>query len=95
MSQSVNLDPSEPMSNPFVATLTLSCPNRPGIVAAVSSHLFEAGCNILGAQQFDDTETNQFFMRALFNEVGAATARRTVGRPTSGSRARATRSTPA
>ena len=26
--------------------LTLSCPNRPGIVAAVSNFLFEAGANI-------------------------------------------------
>jgi len=41
------------------AILTLSCPNRPGIVAAVSTLLFEAGCNILDAQQFDDTETGR------------------------------------
>jgi len=50
--------------------LALSCPNRPGIVAAVSTHLFEAGCNILDAQQFDDTETDRFFMRVAFNPVG-------------------------
>jgi formyltetrahydrofolate deformylase len=49
--------------------LALSCPNRPGIVAAVSTHLFEAGCNILDAQQFDDTETDRFFMRVVFNPV--------------------------
>jgi formyltetrahydrofolate deformylase len=49
--------------------LTLSCPNRPGIVAAVSTHLFENGCNILGANQFDDTETGRFFMRVVFNFV--------------------------
>jgi formyltetrahydrofolate deformylase len=47
--------------------LSLSCPNRPGIVAAVSGHLFETGCNILDAQQFDDTETSLFFMRVVFN----------------------------
>lgn len=52
------------------AILTLSCPNRPGIVAAVSSLLFEAGCNILDAQQFDDTETGRFFMRVVFNRLG-------------------------
>ncbi|UWU75887.1 formyltetrahydrofolate deformylase [Bradyrhizobium huanghuaihaiense] len=46
--------------------LVLSCPDRPGIVSAVSSRLFEAGCNILDAQQFDDTETGQFFMRVVF-----------------------------
>ncbi|NLS74236.1 formyltetrahydrofolate deformylase [Bradyrhizobium brasilense] len=47
--------------------LVLSCPDRPGIVSAVSSRLFEAGCNILDAQQFDDTETGQFFMRVVFD----------------------------
>jgi formyltetrahydrofolate deformylase len=51
------------------AILTLSCPNRPGIVAAVSALLFDAGCNILDAQQFDDTETGRFFMRVVFNRL--------------------------
>lgn len=51
--------------------LTLSCPDRPGIVAAVSTLLFERGQNILDAQQFDDVETGRFFMRVVF---GAATA---------------------
>jgi formyltetrahydrofolate deformylase len=46
--------------------LALSCPDRPGIVAAVSTHLFERGCNILDAQQYDDTETTRFFMRVVF-----------------------------
>jgi formyltetrahydrofolate deformylase len=49
--------------------LTLSCPNRPGIVAAVSTHLFKSGCNILDANQFDDTESGRFFMRVVFNPV--------------------------
>jgi formyltetrahydrofolate deformylase len=52
--------------------LTLSCANRPGIVAKVSTALFEGGFNILDAQQFDDTETGNFFMRVVFN--GAADA---------------------
>ena len=52
--------------------LTLACPDRPGIVAAVSTFLFEAGCNILDAQQFEDAETQRFFMRVLFNPVGEA-----------------------
>ncbi len=47
--------------------LTLSCANRPGIVAKVSAALFEGGFNILEAQQFDDTETGNFFMRVAFN----------------------------
>ncbi len=52
---------------PFI--LAFSCPNRPGIVAGVSTFLFEKGCNILEAQQFDDTETGRFFMRVVFNVV--------------------------
>ena len=52
--------------------LTFSCPNRPGIVAAVSAALFEGGFNILDAQQFDDVETGVFFMRVAFNVVAAS-----------------------
>ena len=39
--------------------LTLSCPDRPGIVSAVSTFLAHNGQNILDAQQFNDTETGQ------------------------------------
>jgi formyltetrahydrofolate deformylase len=54
--------------------LTLSCPDRPGIVSAVSTFLFEKGCNIIDAQQFGDLATGQFFMRVSFDvgENGAA-----------------------
>ena len=51
--------------------LTFSCPNRPGIVAAVSTALFDGGFNILDAQQFDDVETGNFFMRVAFNAASA------------------------
>ena len=47
--------------------LTLSCPDRPGIVAAVSAFLSDKGQNILDAQQFSDVETGRFFMRVLFD----------------------------
>ena len=57
------------MSDHYV--LTLSCPNRAGIVAAVATHLFENACNILDAQQYDDVETTRFFMRVVFDRVGA------------------------
>ncbi len=43
--------------------LTVSCVNQPGIVAAVAASLFEAGGNILEAQQFDDLAAERFFMR--------------------------------
>jgi formyltetrahydrofolate deformylase len=50
--------------------LTLSCEDRPGLVAAVAGILFESGGNILEAQQFDDVETGRFFMRVLFDLNG-------------------------
>ena len=36
--------------------LALSCPDKPGIVARVSSHLFENGCNILDAAQSEEPD---------------------------------------
>jgi formyltetrahydrofolate deformylase len=51
--------------------LTLSCPDRPGIVAAVTRLLFERGCNILDAQQFDAIDTGRFFMRVVFVRLEA------------------------
>ena len=59
---------------PTRSILTLSCANRPGIVAKVSTALFEGGFNILDAQQFDDVETGDFFMRVVFNAAGPADA---------------------
>jgi len=53
--------------------LTLSCKNRPGIVAAVSTYLFEHGADIREAQQFDDSETGKFFARIGFDLVGPQT----------------------
>ncbi|MCK9517322.1 MAG: formyltetrahydrofolate deformylase [Ottowia sp.] len=46
--------------------LTLSCPDRPGIVHAVSGFLLERGGNIEEAAQFNDAATGQFFMRVQF-----------------------------
>jgi formyltetrahydrofolate deformylase len=47
--------------------LTLSCPDRTGIVYRVSGLLFEAGFNILDSQQFGDEETGRFFLRVHFS----------------------------
>src|SRR5579871_1409427 len=54
--------------------LSLSCPDRPGIVAAVSAFLFDSGQNILDAQQFNDVETGKFFMRVVFTGAGSEQA---------------------
>jgi formyltetrahydrofolate deformylase len=62
------------MSDSFV--LTLSCPDRPGIVHAVSGYLFGQGGNILESQQFDDLQSGRFFMRIVFSvDAPAATLR--------------------
>jgi formyltetrahydrofolate hydrolase len=52
--------------------LTLFCPDRPGIVSAVSTFLAHNGQNILDAQQFNDVETGHFFMRVVFNPADLA-----------------------
>ncbi|NUK01864.1 formyltetrahydrofolate deformylase [Streptomyces lunaelactis] len=53
--------------------LTLSCPDRPGIVHAVSSYLFITGCNIEDSQQFGDRGTGLFFMRVHFSAEAPVT----------------------
>jgi formyltetrahydrofolate deformylase len=52
--------------------LTLSCPDRPGLVSSVSTFLAHNGQNILDAQQFTDTETGHFFMRVVFTAADLA-----------------------
>jgi len=47
--------------------LTLSCPDRTGIVHAVSGFLLERGGNIEEAAQFSDPATGLFFMRVQFS----------------------------
>ena len=60
--------------------LTLSCQDRPGLVAAVSALLFAQGGNILEAQQFDDRETGLFFMRVVFaTDQSRATLESAIG----------------
>jgi formyltetrahydrofolate deformylase len=46
--------------------LTLSCPDKPGIVHAVSGFLLERGGNIEEAAQYNDPDTGLFFMRVQF-----------------------------
>lgn len=53
--------------------LSLSCSDRPGIVADVASFLTNAGSNITEAQQFNDEESGQFFMRMEFDNPGELT----------------------
>lgn len=47
-------------------TLRIQCDDQPGIVAKVAGFLAGNGCNIVDAQQFNDSENQRFFMRVVF-----------------------------
>ncbi|MFJ3304165.1 formyltetrahydrofolate deformylase [Streptomyces sp. NPDC086549] len=56
------------MENEFI--LTLSCPERPGILHAVTSFLLGHGCDITEHQQFDDADHGIVFLRTSFAAPG-------------------------
>ena len=66
----------QPPQPPSQYVLTLSCPDKQGIVHAVSSYLFMTGCNIVDSQQFGDQDTGLFFMRVHFSAEPEVTADR-------------------
>ncbi|ORY65839.1 formyl transferase [Pseudomassariella vexata] len=49
--------------------LTLSCPDKPGIVHAVTGLLAKHSLNILDLQQFSDRTSEKFFMRVHFGHA--------------------------
>jgi len=54
----------EPTLSPFL--LTLSCPDRKGIVAAVANFLAGHDASIVDSSQFNDAPADQFYMRVDF-----------------------------
>jgi len=50
--------------------LTLTCEDRPGLVAEVGAFLASNRCNIRSSHQFDDGETGLFFMRVVYEVLG-------------------------
>ncbi|MFB9377277.1 formyltetrahydrofolate deformylase [Kineococcus gynurae] len=56
--------------------LTLSCPDRPGIVHAVTGALVALDANITDSQQFGDPDTNLFSMRVAFDATATEEALR-------------------
>ncbi|MEZ4608572.1 MAG: formyltetrahydrofolate deformylase [Deinococcales bacterium] len=57
----------DPSQSSHIAHLLMSCPDKPGIVAAVSQFLYTHGANIIDSQQHStDPEGGQFFMRMVF-----------------------------
>jgi formyltetrahydrofolate deformylase len=60
-------------------SLTLSCPDRPGIVHGVSGALVGVGANITESQQYGSPDTGTFFMRvALTTDAGEEDLRRAL-----------------
>jgi formyltetrahydrofolate deformylase len=56
----------------YTARLLIGCPDRPGIVAAVSGFLFEQGANIVSSHQYSSDPTGgRFFLRTEFFLEGA------------------------
>ena len=53
----------ERMTENAQLVVTLSCPDRPGIVHAVTGVIGESGGNVIQSQQFGDPDTGTFFMR--------------------------------
>ena len=52
---------------PTLATLLVSCPDRKGLVAALSQLLYDHGANILSAEQHTDSKLGWFFQRIHFD----------------------------
>ncbi len=52
------------------AVLLLACPDRPGIVSRVSTHLAGIGCNILRAEQSESSADARFYQRIHFDQPG-------------------------
>ncbi|KSV86594.1 formyltetrahydrofolate deformylase [Sinorhizobium sp. GL28] len=59
---------------PKTFILVLSCDDKPGIVAAVTTELAALGANIAESNQFWDTKTNSFFMRIAFQVAASVQA---------------------
>ncbi|AMX83590.1 formyltetrahydrofolate deformylase [Geobacillus subterraneus] len=61
------------------ARLLISCPDRPGIVAAVTSFLYEHGANIVESSQYStDPEGGTFFLRLEFDCLNVADRKETI-----------------
>lgn len=52
--------------------LTLSCPDKPGIVHSVTGIFAGHGVNVMDLQQFSDPVSARFFMRVHFGPVASA-----------------------
>jgi formyltetrahydrofolate deformylase len=78
---------SAPKTRTAEFVLTLACPERPGIVRAVTAFLADRGFDIVEHQQFDDHVSGNLFLRTAFTGGGTGSgdrARRELGQVTEG-----------
>jgi formyltetrahydrofolate deformylase len=59
-----------PPDSVVTATLLVNCRDRTGLVAALSSFVFQHGGNILDADQHAESASNEFFMRLVWDLAG-------------------------
>jgi formyltetrahydrofolate hydrolase len=55
------------------AVLLISCPDKPGIVAAVATWIASVGGNIVHAEQHTDLSDSMFFQRVEFTHASSTT----------------------
>src|SRR5664279_2666395 len=67
------------MAEKPTSRLLLACPDRPGLIAAVSGFLAEEGLNIIDADQHSSNE-GRFFMRMAFDAIPGGDRGRVHGR---------------
>jgi len=60
------------MANDERGILTVTCPDRPGLISAVTSMLALHGTNVVEAEQHSERSSERFFMRVEFEPRGAS-----------------------
>ena len=63
---------------PVTATLLVNCRDRTGLVAALSTFVFDHGGNILDADQHAEPDSGEFFMRLVWDLSGFALDRAAI-----------------
>jgi len=72
------MNSSLPITNPLSATLLISCPDRQGLVAAVTDFIARHNGNILQLDQHVDAQENVFFMRVEWDLSGFKLSREEI-----------------
>jgi formyltetrahydrofolate hydrolase len=74
--------------------LTLSCPDKIGVVADVAAFMVAHDCNIIESGQFTDQDTGRFFLRSAFRPLTSTRCVVTSRRSPTDTRSKPTSSTP-